>query len=58
MIGGQLHHQPGADVEVAVAQHFVEREVVEHLDQFRVGDRQRRDVAGEQLVVVALARFR
>ena len=50
----ELHHQPGPGVEVAVAQALVEGEVVEVLDQLRVGDGQRRDVAGEQLVVVLL----
>ena len=51
---GELHHEPGAGVEVGVLEHFVEGEVVEDLDQFGVGDRQGRDVAGEQLVVVLL----
>ena len=38
-------------------EHFVEGEVVEHLDQLRVGDLQRRHVAGEQLVMIVLRRF-
>jgi hypothetical protein len=34
---GQLHHDPGPDVEVAVGEHLVEGEVIESLDEFRVG---------------------
>ena len=36
----ELDHQPGASVEIAVSEHFVEGEIVEGLDQFRVGHRQ------------------
>ena len=49
---GQLDHQPGPAVEPAVLKDLVEGEVVEVLDQLRVGDGQRRDAAGEQLVMV------
>ena len=55
---GELHHQPGPGVEAALAQHLVEGEVVEVLDQLGVGLREGRDVAREQLVVVALGLFR
>jgi hypothetical protein len=48
----ELHHEPGPGAEPAALEHFVEGEVVEDLDQLRVGDRQGRDVTGEQLVVV------
>ena len=53
----QLHHQPGAQVEAGVAQDFVEREVVEHLDQLGIGDRQCRYVTWKEFVVVALRGF-
>ena len=53
----ELHHEPGADVKAAGAERLVEGEVVEDLDQLRVGDLQRRDVAGEQLVMVLLRGF-
>jgi hypothetical protein len=37
----ELHHQPGPGVEAAVPEHLVEGEVVEDLDQLRIGDLQR-----------------
>jgi hypothetical protein len=40
-----------------MSEHLVEREVVEDLDQFGIGRRQRGDVAREQLVVVLLRGF-
>ena len=49
----QLHHEPAADVEVAVGEHLVEGEVVEALDEFRVGLGQGRFPVREQFVVVA-----
>jgi hypothetical protein len=51
---GELDHQPGAGVQIAVLQHLVEGEVVEDLDQLGVGDLERRDVTGKQFVVIAL----
>ncbi len=53
----ELHHQPGPGVEIAVTEHLVEGEVVEGLDEFRIGRRQGGDVAGKKLVVI-LARSR
>ncbi|MFZ2048394.1 MAG: hypothetical protein WAV12_30710 [Trebonia sp.] len=41
----ELDHQPGPGVEAAVPQHLVEGEVVEDLDQLRIGDLQRGDAA-------------
>jgi hypothetical protein len=37
----ELHHEPGPGVEPAVPEHLVEGEVVEDLDQLRIGDLQR-----------------
>jgi hypothetical protein len=45
--------KPGPGVEATVAKDLVEGEVVEALDELGVGLRERRDPAGEQLVVVA-----
>ena len=53
----ELHHQPGPGVQLAVLQYLVEGEVVEYLDQLRVGYREGRDVAGEQLLVVLAGGF-
>ena len=50
--GRQLHHEPGSFVEPAVGERLVERKVVEHLDQLRVGDSQRGNLAREQLLMV------
>jgi hypothetical protein len=55
---GELHEQPGTQVERVVelgrvTQDLVERPVVEERDQLRVGPRERRRVA-EQLVVIGL----
>src|SRR5215216_5505821 len=44
---GELRHQTCPAVEVALAEHLVEGEVVEVLDQLGVGARTRRDVAGK-----------
>ena len=49
----ELDHEPGPGVEAAIAEDFVQGEVVEVLNELRVGLRERRDVTGEQLVVVA-----
>lgn len=51
--GCQLHHEPRPLLQVVVGEDLVEGEVVEVLDQFRVGGRERGDAAGKQLVVVA-----
>ena len=58
---GQLHHQPGRQVErvvqpCGIGVHLVEREVVEVLDQLGIGLRQRGDAVAEQLVVIAPSR--
>jgi len=37
----ELHHEPGPGAEPAVPEHLVEGEVVEDLDQLRIGDLQR-----------------
>jgi len=37
----ELHHQPGPGVEAAVPENLIEGEVVEDLDQLRIGDLQR-----------------
>ena len=50
--GRQRHHEPGPGIQAAVLEHLIEGEVVEDLDQLRVGDLQSRYVAGKQLVVV------
>ena len=47
--GGELHHQPGPDVQAAVGDDLVEGEVVEYLDQLGVGPREGRGVVGKQL---------
>lgn len=36
--GRQLHHEPGPAIEPGVPQGLVEREIVEDLDQLRIGD--------------------
>ena len=48
-----MDHEAGAGVEPAVGEDVVEGEVVEHLDQLRVGDDEGGAVVGEELVVVA-----
>jgi hypothetical protein len=53
---GELDHQPSAGVQVAVPEHFVEGEVVEILDQFRVGGGERRDVSGKEFLVISARR--
>jgi hypothetical protein len=37
----ELHHEPGPGAEPAVPEHLVEGEIVEDLDQLRIGDLQR-----------------
>ena len=51
--GRQLHHEPRPLVQVVVSEDLVEGEVVEVLDQFRVGGRERGHAPGEQPVMVA-----
>jgi multidrug resistance efflux pump len=53
----ELHHEAGPDVERLVAQHLVERPVVEDLDELRIARAQRRVVMWKQGVVVALRFF-
>ena len=48
---GELRHQARPRIEAPVLKHLVEGEVVEGLDEFRVGLLQGRDVVREELVV-------
>ncbi|MFJ2263695.1 hypothetical protein ACIOKD_36295 [Streptomyces sp. NPDC087844] len=53
----ELRHQPGALVDLAgVARYLIEGEVVEVLDQLRVGHRERGDMAREEPLVCSLGR--
>jgi len=50
--GGELDHQPGPGIQIAMTEHFVEYKVVENLDELGVAHRQGGDVAGKKSVVV------
>ncbi len=53
----KLNHQARPGIQIAVPKDLVEREIIEGLDQFRVGHGQGGDVPREQLVVVSSGLF-
>ena len=50
----KLNHEPRAGIKIAAAKHFIECEIVEDFDEFRISHRQGRYVAGEQFIVILL----